>query len=340
MLRGAGLLCLGLLACRAEAPQSPPPLPSVRSAPVVLRQDPQVIQASGTVAGAEQFDLSFENGGRLVRLTVAEGDQVRAGQPLALLDPGPARARLERAAAALERARRDLEAAQQLLAARAAPPQEPQDAGTTLAMARSDSQLAALALEQTVVRAPQAGLILARRLMAGQVASPGQPVFSFAGQGWVLRAAVTEREAVLLAAGDSASVQLDAFPGKFLAATLSRPPVTPLPPGGMYLAELVLRDPPPRLLPGMLGQATLFTGREESLPAIPVEALIEANAERGYVYVLQQGQVHKRPVILAGIRGGQALVRAGVVAGEQVITEGMAYLRDRSAVQVAGQPER
>ena len=68
-------------------------------------------------------------------------------------------------------------------------------------------------------------------------------------------------------------------------------------------------------------------------------ALIDARADRGYVYVIDDKNVaHRRAVSTSGIDRGDVLVLSGLEAGERVIAEGAAYVRDGEAVVIADRP--
>ena len=94
---------------------------------------------------------------------------------------------------------------------------------------------------------------------------------------------------------------------------------------------------------GLIGSARITssaaTEDKSSTVRIPTLALIDARADRGYVYVIDDKSVaHRRAVSTSGVDKGEVLVLSGLEAGERVIAEGAAYVRDGEAVVIADRP--
>jgi HlyD family secretion protein len=68
----------------------------------------QIVSATGTVTPAKQINLQFENAGKIKKIEVKVGDQVKAGQPLVRLDIAELIAQLQSAEAALDIAKAKL----------------------------------------------------------------------------------------------------------------------------------------------------------------------------------------------------------------------------------------
>ena len=93
----------GLSGCSSK-PQATPPAPeTVRNVAVlsVRRADvPDLLEAVGTVRAAQTSQLASQMMGNIVETRVHEGDRVRRGQVLAVIDDAQPRAAVERATAA------------------------------------------------------------------------------------------------------------------------------------------------------------------------------------------------------------------------------------------------
>lgn len=101
------------------------------------------IRGSGTIE-MDEIDIASTVGGRLVRLTVAEGDTVRAGDTLAVLDRGEVAAQLAAQAAEAERAQTQARDLQQ-----GARPAELMIARETLRAAEAELELARATFDRT-----------------------------------------------------------------------------------------------------------------------------------------------------------------------------------------------
>jgi hypothetical protein len=77
-----------------------------------------------------------------------------------------------------------------------------------------------------------------------------------------------------------------------------------------------------RLLIGQTGTATLYSGRQQKMPAVPREAVL-TEAGRPYVFVQLGGESFARRFIEVAARDGDLVgIRAGVEPGERVVTRG------------------
>src|SRR3979409_1963471 len=88
---------------QAEAP--PPPPPEVDASQVVTKAVRQWDEFTGRIAAIGAGDLRPRVSGYIDRIVLKEGDMVKAGDILFVIDPRPYRATYDSAVAQLERAR-------------------------------------------------------------------------------------------------------------------------------------------------------------------------------------------------------------------------------------------
>jgi len=177
------------------AASAPAPAPEARPA-----GPPTVLDASGYVTARRQATVSSKVTGKIVEVLVEEGMEVAEGQVLARLDDSTQRASLRLAEANLEAARKaqaetearlakarlDLERAEHLVGSSVAP-QADLDAARTevdalaarVALERAQVEVAErqlalqrVALEETVIRAPFAGVAVSKNAQPGEMISP------------------------------------------------------------------------------------------------------------------------------------------------------------------------
>ncbi len=146
---------------------------------------------AGRLSPQQVSDLSFQLGGRVIDLTVDEGERIAAGQALGRLDTeqvenrrAELRAQKTETEASLERADSTLERTRELLRQGFATDQNLDDIrserdGLRARIAQIDAALDASAkdLEDSVISAPFAGEIVRRYVDVGSVVQPGTPVF-------------------------------------------------------------------------------------------------------------------------------------------------------------------
>jgi RND family efflux transporter MFP subunit len=327
-----------LAACDPAAAAAPPPdeaIP-VRTAAVSHGPVDRPVRAAGLVAAKDEWDLGFKVGGLLAAVEVHEGQAVAKGQVLARLDPTEVAAGVRQAREALEKARRDAARIGALVAGESAPRQAGDDARTALAVAEAALTSAEFNLRHATLLAPDAGWIDRRLAEPGEVVGAGRPIVHLSGQGrgFVVRAALTDRDALGLSPGAPATVVLDARPDAPLpgrVAELSRSAGRGT---GTYQVEIRL-DPAgaPPLLSGLTAKVEIAR-RVAAAGAVPLASVVDGDGQAGAVFTVEGGRARRVPVRIAFLQGDRAVLAGGVEALARVVTDGAPRLADGRAVKV------
>jgi RND family efflux transporter MFP subunit len=315
----------------------------VRTSPVQMVTIAREIRAVGILAPRDEIRLAFKVGGVLDRVDVDAGDRVRAGQVLAVLKRVEIDATVSQAAEAVEKARRDLERARQLRVDEVATEEQVQDLTTAYSVARSNLQAAEFNARFARIEAPADGVVLQRLAKADELVQGGQTVLVIGSTdaGWVVRAALADRDVVRANIGDTAIVTFDAFPGREFAGRVARVASSADPQTGTFEAEIDVAPGGARFARGLVAKVALtlaaLAGDTEQA-VVPLTAIVEANGASATVYVHDAGAgvARRRQVTVGSIEGERVVVVAGLAAGEQVITDGAAWLTDGRAVRVTG----
>lgn len=273
-----------------------PKPPSYVTSPLGKGELVQTVTAVGTLAPVDAVDLGAEVTGRLVRVLVDVNDIVRTGQIMAEIDPEQLQARVRESAAQLEsasanqtsarvnlaeariRAERVAALHQQGLAsgdehdtARAG--LERAEAGLGVASAQTTVARANLAsartqLSRALIRAPIDGIVLSRAVEPGQTVTAGfqTPVlFTLARDLSKLELSVEVDEADIarVREGQSASFNVDAYPGRTFPSRVLK--LHNLPKAGAtvvtYTALLSVDNEDRSLRPGMTATAAIISDR-------------------------------------------------------------------------------
>src|SRR5438093_1671643 len=145
-----------------------------------------VLIASGYVVAQRKAAVASKGTGRLVYLGVAEGDRVRAGQVIARIEDADVKAQLAQAQANVQLSRAELHDAgrslerERFLSDSGASSQASVDAAearyqrvkASIATAEAAVEVAQVALENTVIRAPFDGTVLTKNADVGEVVAP------------------------------------------------------------------------------------------------------------------------------------------------------------------------
>ncbi len=311
---------------------------AVRVAPVERGPLARPVHAAGRVGYSAETRLAFKVGGVVARIAVDEGDLVSKGQVLARLDPREIDAHLTEAESARAKAERDLERARLLNRDDVVTREVLENATTAAEVARAGAAAARVNRRFSEIVAPQSGVVLARLVEPGEVVGPGTPILvvGSAGTGRVVKAGVADRDVVRLAVGDTADVDLDALPGTRLRGTVSEIAPAATPTTGLFEVEVRIDGAAPALAAGMIARAAILPRATEPVTTVPLAALVDADGARGRVFALAADRRHVVPhvVDIAFLVGERVALRGDLEGVAQVVSDGAAYLDDKSLVKV------
>ena len=340
-----------------------------------------VLDATGYVVARRQATVSSKTTGKVVEVLVEEGMYVEEGQLLAQLDDSITRAQLElsesqlRASRAsldemmvqLRQAQLDLERtsglAERKLASQADLDRDTLSVeGLTARLARVEQELNVAERHADVqrqmladmqIRAPFAGVVVAKAAQPGEMISPVSAGGGFTRTGICtivdmdsLEVEVDVNEAYInrVFPGQPATVALNAYPDVQIPASV----IAIIPTADRNKATVRVRirilDRDDRVLPDM-GVKVRFLDDEPAPPpvaaagvVVPADAVTETG-DQAYVWVVREDRVARRRVVVAGPHGERLRVVAGLAGGERVVSfasdaSGDPGLADGDLVQV------
>lgn len=298
-----------------------------------------IIAASGLITTENEARLSFKIGGVIDAIPVQEGQLVRKGQLLAALNSTEIAAQVQQVQLAVEKAERDYQRALNLYNDSVVTLQQFQDSKTGLDMARQNLQQALFNRQYASIYAPADGFIVKKLLNKGEVAGPGTPVLIIRIQGgssnWVLRAGVADREWALIEKGNKALVTTDAFPGKRFNAVVSKKALAADPASGSFEIDLLIDITGLQPAVGMFGRANITPFGSSTGFSIPYEALLEANGNKGFVFVTDDRKTVQRvDVTIASIEKNRVLIADGLEGHQYVVISGSPYLTSGARISI------
>lgn len=329
---GAG--CRGGAGGSAPAPATPVGVAQATAGPAFPS-----IQVHGVVANRDEMRLAFKVGGVIRRLSVDAGESIRRGQVLAEIDLTEIDAQLAQASELDAKAARDLERGEHLYADQVLSLEQLQDLRTQRSVAAAQLQAARFNRSHAVITAPATGVVLQRLAEEHELVPAGQAVLTVGSEarGYVVRAAVADRELLQIHIGDAVAVRLDAVPGRELAGTVSERSRAADPATGLFPIEVQLAPADLALASGLVASLRVQPATSAGvLTRIPAGAIVEADGGRASVFMLDGAQARRREVQIAFIDGSEVALRSGVSPGETIITDGAPFLDDGEHVAVAG----
>ncbi len=324
----AGALLLA--ACsggEAEETTVAPEGPLVEVVEVALSSAAGTIRASGMIGYRREPVLAFTSAGVVGAIDVDSGDVVRRGQRLAILRRTSSGANVDEAALARVNAERDLTRTQELYERGFVSEARLEDARLALARARDSS----------VLTAPADGVILRRAAEPSQTLAAGTPVLVLGetGSGIVVRAPVASSDAARIRVGDTTQIRIN---GAERAGRVTRVGAKGDAGTGAFEVEVEITSAE-GLRSGMVAEVEIAAQPSDASQVsiiVPTLALLDARADQGIVYVLDENAVaRRRAVRTAGVTQAGVIVVEGLSAGDRVVAAGAAYVRDGESVRVA-----
>jgi|GEM_PF-1152836 len=334
------VLVLAIVAagCASQAQDaSLPEATPVKTITVQQSTSADLVHTVGTVEPTSTVDLSFKIGGPIARILVDVGDRVQTGQVLAELQTTEIDAAVEQAKAGRDKAQRDFDRMSRLYADSVVTLAQFQDAETGLQVASAQYESARFNRSYATITAQADGRIMARLAEPGQMISPGKGVLNLGvTSGWNVSVSLSDMDTAVLAVGDSATLSLDAFPGQTLSGRLIEIGEQADLRSGTFRAEIALNTSLP-LRAGYVARAAIQPSSSAPRTIIPSEALVRANGHSGEVFVFQpdSGTAQSRSIRIGSILADGVTVTDGLQPGEEVITDGAAYVSDGAPVTAA-----
>ncbi|MGC5799321.1 efflux RND transporter periplasmic adaptor subunit [Sphingomonas sp. NFX23] len=347
----AFMLLTSLAACsnKSKTEQAAAPVQGARAVSVTRVQSRALggsFVASGLLVPLEEAAVNSElSGYRVADVFVDEGDLVRAGQPLARLDPTLIEAKILQARAQVVQSQAKATQAQGeanrvrgldgtgVLADEQIATRRGDAASAEAAIDVSRAQLKDLLTQraQMVIRAPVSGIVLQRTIRPGAVAAPGgDPMFRIARDRRIeLDAEVPEDALATIRPGTDTQVSLPS--GVRLDGTVRF--VSPRVDSQTKLGRARISLPVnPQLRSGGFARAE-FQRMARTVAAVP-EAAVQFEASGPLLVVLDGGNHAHRVPVRTGVRaGGWVELLHGPAAGTRVAMGGGAFLLEGDPVR-------
>ena len=303
--------------------------PTVKLATVTSRDVEQIGEFTATVEAEAKNNIAPTSPGRISKIFVEVGDQVRKGQKLVQMDA----ANLTQLKLQLDNQETEFKRVDELYKVGGASKAEWDAAKTNLEVRRSSYENL---LENTQLVSPLNGVVTARNFDNGDLYTSTQtPVLVVEQIAPVkLMVNVSEPNYPKVTKGMAVKVKLDVYEGEEFEGKVSLVYPTIDAATHTFPVEITLANANQRVRPGMFARVTMNFGSKNHV-VVPDMAIVKrAGSGDRYVYVYNNGKVSYNKVELGRRMGAEYELISGVDNNSQVVIAGQNRLADGVEVEV------
>ncbi|HOT97766.1 MAG TPA: efflux RND transporter periplasmic adaptor subunit [bacterium] len=337
----AGLLLamLALAGCDGQSSNGVRNVRAVRveAAQPGIRSVRQAMSYSGTIEAAESIPLSFATVGTVARVLVAEGDAVRKGQLLAVLNEESSRNGYEMALATLKQAEDAHDRLRPMYESGGLPEFKWIEAETNLQKARSAAAISRKNLDDCRLIAPVSGMVGRRSIDPGMAALPNLASITLVRIEKVFaRIAVPENEIAGVSKGQTARIRVGALSEAEFSGLVEEIGVVADPLAHSYAVRIGFANPGLQVKPGMICNVLLADSSRSRVLVLPGRAVLIDESGRHYVYVAGTDNLARRREVIPGalLQEGIEII-SGIHPDEWVVVAGQHKLADQMPLDIS-----
>ena len=322
-----------LLACLLGSAAPAAECPAVRPVRAGIHR---WITLPASLAPWQRVELRARVSGYVKSIAVDLGDTVTAGQLLAEIEVPELRADLIRHRA--EVAAAEIEVKRLHEAREKSPalvlPQAVDDAEARLAIAQATEKRALTLLDFAQIKAPFAGVVIARMADPGAYAEEGGAALLGIVDAATIRLQipVIEAESALVTKDQPVEAKIEALAGLVVKGTVARTGFALDEKTRTLLVEADLPNPDGKLRPGMFAMARVGVERHDQAIVIPVAGLVKEKAA-SFVFKHIEGRAKKTPV-KAGFNDGTLVEVPELSETDVILLPGTMVLTDGQEISV------
>ena len=317
---------------------------ATRATPVVttsaqVRQYGAAIEAIGTAHARESVLITSRVSGRVSRIFLVEGAHVGAGDPLVQLEDDAERAHLRSATASAEEAKSQLTRLESLTERGLVSRLEIDRQRRVVEAAQAELELSRVLLDQRTIRAPFAGVVGFRQVSLGSLVQPGTNIVTLdACEQMRVQFSVPETLLANIELDGTVHATTAAYPGRTYLGRITARGTRVDEMTRAVPAQALFENHDNSLLPGMM-LSLRVEAKSRALTYVPEAALAPDNA-RQFIWKIDDAGSAVRVAVELGVREqGWVEIVSGIEAGERIVVEGGANLRQGATVREVPRPD-
>lgn len=293
---------------------------------------------TATLEPSSDAKINARTSGVVRKILHEEGDDVKAGAVLLLLEDDDQKLRLKQAQQKLDSAKREFNRLNRMKKSGAVSPIDWEAANNTYLSAATDKELADLALSYTRISAPFDGRIVWRDVDLGAHVANGNLLFRLmAIDPLLIRVHVPANRIGRVAKEQSVELIVDSANKPLIGVVNLVSPIVD-PSTGTIKVTVQLSEYPEVVRPGDFTEIRMITDKRENAMLLPSVAILE---ERGkhYLYINEDNKAVRKNIKIGFVIGDKTEVISGIKSDDKVVNKGQRNLNNGNLLEVivAGQ---
>jgi len=293
------------------------------------------LRYSGTVEAAQTIPLTFQSSGTVEQVLVQEGDAVRKGQLLAVVNKADNQSIYNSSLASYQQAKDAYDRLKQVYDNGSLSEVKWVEMETNMKQAESQLQIAKNSLDKCNLYAPTNGVIGKRNVEPGQSSIASfSPIELVKIETVLVKISVPENEIGKIKKGMTATFTISALDNKSFEGTITNIGVVADQFSRTYEVKMTVNNSNLEMKPGMVCDVILNATSKKELVTIPYTAVSKDAEGNSFVYIVSPDQksVKKQIIKVGNYQSSGLEILSGITANETIVVEGKDKLSDNSTI--------
>ncbi len=291
----------------------------------------------GRVVSENQVTLLFQSSGQVDSIWAQVGDYVVKDQHLASIGTDVYETMYIQARSMYEKSKRDLESSQSLFDSKVISSDQFEMTRIGLDNARAGYTQAKNAMDNTILKAPFSGWIVAKNLNIGDLVAPGgamQPPYILADMDQLkIIVPVPEARIGQIKKWQKAQIKFKTFPDREFTGNVLRVGMAPKDFSNNYDVEIHLSGNVRGLKLGLVADVRIVLEYFDEALVIPLN-LVQDDGATQFIYIAEDSLAVKKDIEIRALSGSEVLIQADVAPGDILITKGHNDVKDGTLLDI------
>lgn len=288
---------------------------------------------TATLTASSDAKINSRTAGVIREILHEEGDDIKANEVLLLLENDDQKLRLKQAKLKLANAEWEYKRLNKMQQAGAISANEWETSRSNYLTAKTEVELAELALSYTEITAPFDGRLVWREVDLGAYVSSGDLLFRMMSiRPLLLKVHVPANRLEQVEIGQTVTLNIDSIAQEIEASVSLISPIVD-PQTGTVKVTVRLDDYPEGVRPGDFTEVRMITNRRKNALMVPTVAIIEERGQH-YLYVEADNKASRRNIEVGYVMGDSTEVLSGISADDRLVVKGQRNLNEGNPLKV------